>query len=159
MKQLVSLNELNEKLLSYNEVADANDLIERLIAFACRHKYENKKVGRDTLVIQKSGTWRKLTGLSASLRISVSIDEQGKTEVTLRDYRKEFSIKTFVFLITFSISYLLTVWSYFVGRPLPIFLVLIFPIYGAFRQYRLMEDIQAEIDNYFSEGLIKPTEG
>jgi hypothetical protein len=95
MKLSVSFD---ETLLSYNEVADMNGLIERLVAFAHRHKYKNKKAGRGTLVIQKSGTWLLLTGLSASLRISVSI-EQGKTEVTLRDYGKEFRFKQFVFLI------------------------------------------------------------
>jgi hypothetical protein len=154
MKLLVSFH---ETLLSYNEVANANGLIDRLVTFSRRHKYENKKVSRDTLVIQKSGTWHKLTGLSASLRISVSI-EQGKTEVTLHDYQKEFILKIFVFLITFFISYLLTLWTYFAGHLLPLFLVLIFPVYGAFRQYRLIEDIQAEIDDYFSEGLAKTTE-
>jgi hypothetical protein len=147
MKLSVSFN---ETLVSYNEVADINDLIERLVAFAHRRKYENKKVDRDTLVIQKSGKWLMLTGLSASLRISISI-EPSKTEVTLRDYVKEFRLKQFVFLTTFLISCPLFFWSYFTGYPLPIFLILIFPVYGAFRQYRLMEDIKAEIDDYFSE--------
>lgn len=148
----------NETLVSYNEVADINGLIERLAAFAYRHKYENKKVGRDTLVIKNSGAWLMITGLSASLRISVSI-ESGKTEVILHDYQKEFNLKIFVFLIAFAISSLLTLLSDFAGHPLPIFLVLIFPVYGAFRQYRLMEDIKAEIDDYFSERLATLTQG
>jgi hypothetical protein len=144
---------LNETRLSYNEVADMNSLIERLVDFACRHKYKNKKAGYGTLVIQKSSAWLMLTGLSASLRISVSI-EQGKTEVTLRDYQKEFTLKIFVFLITFFISSSLFLLSWFANFPLPIHLILIFPVYGVFRQYRLIEDIKAEIDNYFAEGLV-----
>ncbi|WP_392535544.1 hypothetical protein [Nostoc sp. C117] len=155
MKLSVSFN---KTLVSYNEVADINGLIERIVAFAHRHKYENKKVGRDTLVIQKSDTWLMLTGLSASLRISISI-EPGKTEVILSDYVNEFRLKQFVFLTTFLISSSLFLWSYFAAYPLPIFLILIFPIYGAFRQYRLMEDIKTEIDDYFSERLAKPTKG
>jgi hypothetical protein len=144
---------LNETLLSYNEVADMNSLIERLVDFARRHKYKNKKAGYGTLVIQKSSALLILTGLSASLRISVSI-EKGKTEVTLRDYNKEFNLKIFVFLITFFISSSLFLLSFFANFLLPIHLILIFPVYGAFRQYRLIEDIKAEIDNYFAEELV-----
>jgi hypothetical protein len=157
-KLLVTFHEI---LVSYDKVADINDLIERLITFAHRRKYKNKKVGGDTLVIQKSGTWRMLTGLSANLRISVSI-EQGKTEVIFCDYFKEYVLKLIVFVIAFlisptlflSISHIFWVsndfWISHTAYPLPIFLILSFPVYGAFRQYRLMEDIKAEIDDYFS---------
>jgi hypothetical protein len=141
MKLSVSFD---KTLVSYNEVVDINDLIARVVAFAHRHKYENKKVGSDTLVMQKSGIWRMLTGLSASLRISISI-ELDKTEVTLSDYSKEFMLKQFVLLTMFMIGA-----SLFFAYRLPIFLIMIFPVYGAFRQYRLMEDIKVEIDNYFA---------
>jgi hypothetical protein len=123
-------------------------LIEKLVAFARRHQYEHKQMGRDTLVIQKSGTWRILTGLSASLRILVSA-EPGKTEVTFCDYQKEFSLKMFGSVLTFFIGNLIF-FSYSTSSPLPILLVISFPMYGAFRQYRLMEAIKAEIDDYFA---------
>lgn len=151
MKLSVSFGETQ---LSYSEVADVNGLMERLIAFARRHQYENKRVGRDTLVMQKSSTWRMLTGLSASLRISAST-EFGKTEVILRDYMKEFYMKQFIFLIAVLVTFsFFSTFSTGIDR-LPSFWMLffigIFPVSGAFRQYRLMERVKAEVDSYFSE--------
>jgi len=151
MKLLVSFD---KTLVSYSEVADIDGLIERIAIFAHRYKYENKKVGRDTLVIKKSGLWLMLTGLSASLRISISI-QSDKTEVTLSDYVKEFRLKQFVLLATFLIGLPLFFWSNFAG----ILLILIFPAYGAFRQYRLMEDTKGEIDDYFAQRFAKPNAG
>jgi hypothetical protein len=63
----------------------------------------------------------------------------------------------YTFFITSSIGFQL--FLPFAGFSLPIFLIMLFPVYGAFRQYRLIEDIKAEVDNYFSEGFAKPTEG
>lgn len=118
--------------LPYNEEADVNDLIDKLITFA-RHKgYKPEKVGRDILEIKKSGTLRLISGLSASLRILVTV-KPGKTEIELGDYQKEFVIKAVIGFIAF------------------IFLPLVFlPAYGAFRQYKLMEAVTAEINDYFN---------
>ncbi len=152
--QMKLLAFFDKTVVSYSEVADIDGLIERIVIFAHRHKYENKKVDRDTLVIKKSGLWLMLTGLSASLRISISI-QPDKTEITLSDYVKEFRLKQFIFLATFLISSPLFFWSNFAG----IFLILTFPAYGAFRQYRLMEDMKVEIDDYFAQRLAKPNTG
>ena len=129
----------------YNEVANVNDLIEKLTIFA-RHKgYKTNKVGHDILEIDKSGTWRLLTGLSSSLRIVVIV-KPNKTEVDLGNALKEFIIKAVIFFIVFFIS------QYFRNSPINIIFPFVFVLaaYGAFRQYKLMEDIKIEINDYFN---------
>jgi hypothetical protein len=118
--------------LSYNEAADVNDLLDKLITFARHKSYEYKKVGPDVLEIDKSGTWRLFSGQSASLRILVTI-KQRRTEIDLGGYQKEFVLKAVIGIIAF------------VFLPL-----LILPVYGAFRQYRLMEAVTAEVNDYFN---------
>lgn len=122
--------------LFYNEEADINDIIDKLIIFA-RHKgYRSKKVGRDILEIDKSGTlpdtWRLLLGLSIDLRVLVTL-KQGKTEVYLSNYQKEFVIKAVV------------------GVALLVcFPLVVIPIHGALEQYKLIEAIKSEINDYFN---------
>jgi hypothetical protein len=152
MTQFLSLN--YRASLSYDKVVDTNDLMEKLIAFARRHKYANKRVSGDTLVIQKSSTWLMLTGLSATLRILVLI-EQDTTKVLLRDYNKEFQLKLFISIPVFILSFPLTISFHTNGLLLPIHLILALPAFGAFRQYKLIEDIKAEIDDYFAAELKK----
>lgn len=131
--------------ISYNEAANVNDLIEKLTIFARRKGYKTNKVGHDILEIDKSGTWRLLTGLSSSLRI-LAIVKSNKTEVDLGNVPKEFIIKAVIFFMIFFIS------QYFryglISKILPFVFVL--PAYGAFRQYKLMEDIKMEINDYFN---------
>jgi hypothetical protein len=157
MTQIKPSVTFGKTLLTYDEVADIDSLIERLVTFARRRKFQYKQVSRGILTFQKSGTWLMLTGLSASLRISVSI-ESGRTELMLNDYAKEFTLKQFVFMAAFFISVPLTAENFSNRYPIPFALIMTVPIYGVFRQYRLIEDVKAEIDDYFSERLATSSE-
>jgi hypothetical protein len=157
MTQIKPSVTIGKTLLTYYEVADIDSLIGRLVTFARHRKFQYKQVSRGILTFQKSGTWLMLTGLSASIRISVSIDS-GRTELVLGDYAKEFTLKQFVFMTAFAIGVPLTAWSFSNRYPIPVALIMTVPIYGTFGQYRLIEDVKAEIDDYFSERLAKSSE-
>jgi hypothetical protein len=121
---------------TWNERADVNDLLEKVVILAQHGGFKAERIGRnkDVLEIGKTGAWRLLLGISAGLRLVVTTKEN-RTVVDVSGHVKEFALKGAVGAVGFMFIPLLP-----------------FAAYGAYVQNKLIDDVKKEINEYF-DGL------
>lgn len=122
----------------YNKVAEINILIDRIRRHFEKIGYDSKLVSDNIIEIEKTSTARKLAGLSTRLRIAINI-KRDQTVVDISGYGEEFILKGAV------------------GIPaLIIFAPLAAPAaYGAYKQYKILKELEQEIDDYFNDLIVR----
>jgi hypothetical protein len=124
----------------YNKVAEVNILIDKIRRHFEKSGYDSKLVSGNIIEIEKTSTPRKLTGLSTGLRIAVTV-KRDQTIIDISGHVEEYLLKG--------------------AAALP-WLILAAPLaplaapaaYGVYQQYKLVKELEQEIDDYFNDLII-----
>ena len=124
----------------FNKEADVRVLVDKLRRSFEGKGYDCKLVSGDILEIKRTSGPRKLSGLSAGVRVAITV-RRGQTIVNLSGHVEEYMLKGAV-----------------IAAGL-VFMIL-FPLaasggYGMYVQYNLMKQVMEEIDDYFNDLIVE----
>ena len=123
---------------SYNKMANSKVLIDKIRRHFEKNGYDSKLVSDNIIAIEKTSVPRKLSGLSTGMRIAIT-NKRDQTVIDISGHVEEYLLKGAV------------------GLPL---LIMAFPLaapaaYGIYQQYKLVKEVEQEIDDYFNDLIVE----
>lgn len=124
----------------YDGVADIRVLLDRIMRHFNQKGYDCEDLTKGTIKIEMTSMARKISGLSVGLRVAVSVNvKRQKTSVDITRHVEEYLLKAAV------------------GLPLLVMAgpVAAVPAWGMYQQYKLGKELEAELDNFFSDRKVE----
>lgn len=115
----------------WNEEADVDDLVDLFVDFGIKRGYNSTSGGPGVIELHKTSTIRLFAGLTSGVRLIIA-SRSGQTSVEYAEHIKQYLIKLPVVFVGLGIVPLLP-----------------FVAFGTHQQYKLLEDIRKELNDYF----------